>query len=185
MQIMRKEWINGSKPREYVHDAGDKAENGFEKQSKATDLLKRPQTLLVEDNDGLYTATHRVLQREQSPKRLAAASESLSVSDNEEENDLDALLAEDGSWELAGGIGERLEDNRSGDDLHALLAEDEQRKGQIGDGVPYHDRKMNAAKDGSKNSSDRFHPDPEDSWQRQEENYNDEMEAMAGLDGMW
>ena len=109
MQIMRKEWINESKPKNTIEDAlisdtkdaaGVSGTSNPNEASLAIDGGRRPHTPTpnLTDDDDLYSATPRkpndLLQ--QGP----AGNDSLFVSDDESGNhpgddDLDQLLAED------------------------------------------------------------------------------------------
>jgi replication fork protection complex subunit Csm3/Swi3 len=151
MQTMRKEWIRESKPQDTLDasenftkkaDYAEKSSRLAQDQSPAVAPLERPRTPvdangIDDEDDEIYAATPRP-GKEGSKVKHDASKESLFISDDEE------------------ALGEQPQE----DDLDALLAEDETKKAE-GAALP---------------------TEQDQSRQQMEDNFEDDMEAMAGLD---
>lgn len=137
---MRREWINESKPRDKLEEASKQSPepnpNHQPPKSRSLDVQQRSTTLTAnasDEDEDLYSATPRKTDRRNG--NHAATKESLFLSDNED--DLDALLDEDGLDEISG------------------------------------------------NSGAESHPKSDGQIEMSENEFEDEMDAMAGMTGMW
>jgi replication fork protection complex subunit Csm3/Swi3 len=200
MQVMRREWIDEGRPRHPLDDDShmipvedkrdevqkDKqgmdadqndARPGDKDESEPKDASKETDQISKERKD---VAEHRSIFGGDSGR---TDGNSLFLSDNEEEDDLDALLAEQSSMPslnnakdvtehksiFGGGTGKTkgdslfLSDNEEEDDLDALLAEQSSMPGL-----------NNTVQDGKANSGQEL--------EKPEDDFDDEMEAMAGMD---
>ena len=114
MQTMRKEWINGGKPRDTLESFGSGGEKSVTQQTsskprqdqstaaKPTERSRTPPNgNTIDVDDDLYEATPEPAREDPSTKGKETSKESLFMSDDEEagdqppEDDLDALFAED------------------------------------------------------------------------------------------
>lgn len=103
MQTMRREWINESKPRDNFENPGNaihelkavetstKTEQGHSPEAGSKDKSSTP-VAVVTDDDELYMATPKRRPDEGTSNRNLASTESLFVTDEEPDDDLDELL---------------------------------------------------------------------------------------------
>lgn len=147
MQTMRKEWINESKARDTsgneqndlpISERGTKPSDGGRSPQNTVTSAHKEQPPFPEhdwDREDLYSAAPQENGAAETSQRHATTTETLFVSDNEEEDDLDALMAED----------EAKKASKSGVSKGAII----------------------------------------DNGSRIDENFDDEIEAMADFNDMW